>query len=408
MKKFLLLGFLLCGITSFSQISFENGYYINNSNERVECLIQNKEWKDNPESFEYKLTSSATVNTAGLEGVQEFKVGNSLYRRATVNIDQSSQRLSYLSSKREPEFKEETVFLKVLVKGTASLMSYSGHANYYFFFKKADAPVQQLIYKEYLVDGKIASNKSFRQQLYRSFSCPDVGIDFLKETDYRKEELVKLFEKYNTCLGSEYSLYEKDEKWKFQLIPFAGIDFVSLNVSQGLMAHGNTFSTTGYRFGAEMDFIFPFYKNKLGVKARVAYTNFSTSSHFEKDFSSGYNYSADYSFNYRSFDVSLGPKYYFFLSGSTSIHVDAGLVVSLPINSEIHFANTGRVLDPELTNFDPAFGYELGVGLEFKNIVMGAHYIFHDIGGYHAIPKNYILDWKSNYSALSFTVGYQF
>jgi hypothetical protein len=46
MKKQLLL--LLCLVftaNAYTQIVFEKGYYINNANEKVECLIKNIDWR---------------------------------------------------------------------------------------------------------------------------------------------------------------------------------------------------------------------------------------------------------------------------------------------------------------------------------------------------------------------------
>ena len=77
MKKQLL--FLLTIILSFncySQISFEKGYYINNSYQKTNCLIKNIDWKNNP-------------------------------------TDRSSEIMDDLNNDKNPTFKEEKLFLKV-------------------------------------------------------------------------------------------------------------------------------------------------------------------------------------------------------------------------------------------------------------------------------------------------------
>ena len=43
----------------FAQISFEKGYFINNANQKTNCLIKNQDWKDNPTEFEYKLDENS-------------------------------------------------------------------------------------------------------------------------------------------------------------------------------------------------------------------------------------------------------------------------------------------------------------------------------------------------------------
>lgn len=120
MKKqifFLCLSMLL-SINSFSQIIFENGYFINDSNQKIECIIKNIDWKNNPTMFEYKLSQDAITQNASIEDVREFAIsGVSKYIRAKVKIDKSSDGLGEMSSERNPIYQEESLFLKVLVEG---------------------------------------------------------------------------------------------------------------------------------------------------------------------------------------------------------------------------------------------------------------------------------------------------
>ena len=54
-KQILVLAFITIScLQSYSQIIFENGYFIDESNNRIECLIKNIDWKNNPTEFEYK------------------------------------------------------------------------------------------------------------------------------------------------------------------------------------------------------------------------------------------------------------------------------------------------------------------------------------------------------------------
>ena len=77
MKKQLL--FLLITILSFncySQISFEKGYYIDNSNQKTNCLIKNIDWKNNPTQFEYKLSENSESKKKTIESIKEFGINN--------------------------------------------------------------------------------------------------------------------------------------------------------------------------------------------------------------------------------------------------------------------------------------------------------------------------------------------
>ena len=70
----LLLIILAFGINGYSQIIFEKGYLINNSNEKIECLIKNNDWKNNPETFEYKLSENSEPAIADVKSAKEFGI----------------------------------------------------------------------------------------------------------------------------------------------------------------------------------------------------------------------------------------------------------------------------------------------------------------------------------------------
>jgi hypothetical protein len=95
MKKlpFLLLATLLT-INVYAQVVFESGYFIDNSGQKVECLIRNVDRSDNPTEFQYKLSERSEINTATIESVKEFGVdGFSKYIRSEVKIDRSSDNI---------------------------------------------------------------------------------------------------------------------------------------------------------------------------------------------------------------------------------------------------------------------------------------------------------------------------
>ena len=69
MKRILPFLALLAFTASFSQITYQPGYFINNSGSKTECLIKNVAWKDNPVEFDYKLSEGAD-NQKGLTKIR--------------------------------------------------------------------------------------------------------------------------------------------------------------------------------------------------------------------------------------------------------------------------------------------------------------------------------------------------
>jgi len=87
MKKLisLLILTLLLTINCYSQVAFENGYFIDPTNKKTDCLIENLDWKNTPLNFRYKLPGSDDIITADLKAIKEFAIhGQSKYIRTLV------------------------------------------------------------------------------------------------------------------------------------------------------------------------------------------------------------------------------------------------------------------------------------------------------------------------------------
>ena len=99
MKKLLLIVTALTfGLSSYAQIIFEAGYFIKNNGEKVDCLIKNVDWKNNPTKFQYKRSKDSDSQTATVQDVREFGIGdNTKYQRYTVAIDRSTHTLKKLT-----------------------------------------------------------------------------------------------------------------------------------------------------------------------------------------------------------------------------------------------------------------------------------------------------------------------
>ena len=57
-KKLFFLLTIILSLNSYSQVSFEKGYHIDNNDQKISCLIKNLDWKNNPTKFEFKLSEN--------------------------------------------------------------------------------------------------------------------------------------------------------------------------------------------------------------------------------------------------------------------------------------------------------------------------------------------------------------
>ena len=100
-NNILFFAIILLSLNCYAQVTYEKGYFINNANQKIHCLIKNVDWRNNPTAFEYKLSENDTSQIANIKTVKEFGVTHfSKYVRRTVNIDRYSVDINELSKKR--------------------------------------------------------------------------------------------------------------------------------------------------------------------------------------------------------------------------------------------------------------------------------------------------------------------
>jgi len=404
MRKRLLITALISilYIESYSQIIFENGYFINESDKKIECLIKNIDWQNNPTDFEYKLSQNDTVQKATIQTVKEFGINNiSKYIRAKTNIDRSSDQIDKLSSERNPSFQEELLFLKVLIEGQASLYLYIDGNLTRFFYRLNDSEINQLVYKRYLVNTNISENIYFKQQLFLQLKCEEIGLNDIERIRYSKRDLEKLFIKYNECVNSNYVYYEpKQRKDLFNLTIRPGINYSSLEIQNSIFDSRDTDfgNNIEIRFGIEMEFILPFNKNKWGIIIEPNYQYFNSEMLREtSNISGGILVSK---VDYKSIELPVGLRHYFYLNDNSKLFTNVSYVLDFARNSTIEFLRQDN---------------SILSSLEIKsrpNIAFGIGYKFKDKYGFemrYSTSRNVLgnyLAWGSDYRTISIVIGY--
>ncbi len=193
----LLVLFLVASSSLVAQIVFKPASFLDNNGNKTDCFIKDVDWKSNPISFEYKIAGNDVVQIGKIENVQEFQVGElAKYIRKIVDIDRWSKP-SPPSLSKSPIYKSETLFLKVLVEGDATLYGYAdGILSTYFYAVSGKSP-EQLIQKQYIAyDG--TKDVVYKNDFYKSQLQSVLGGDIIKESDiknlsYFRNDFVKLF-----------------------------------------------------------------------------------------------------------------------------------------------------------------------------------------------------------------------
>lgn len=401
-KELLLLALftILCA-ESYSQIIFEKGYFINESGQKIECLIKNIDWKNNPTEFEYKLFQNDTVQKATIQTVKEFGINNiSKYIRTNTKIDRSSEQIDHMSSDRNPNFQEELLFLKVLIEGQASLFLYIDGNLTRFFYKKNDSEINQLVYKRYLVNYKISKNEYFKQQLFSELKCEGIGLNEIETLRYSKKDLEKLFIKYHECANSNFTNFEpKQKKDLFNLNIRPGINYSSLKIQNSVTNSRDTDfgKRFGIRFGIETEFILPFNKNKWGIIVEPTYQYYKSEQH--KETSNVLGGMLVSKVDYKSIELPIGVRHYFYFNDKSKLFTNISYVFDFPNNSSIKFLRNDESMLTEL-EIKSRINLALGVGYKYKD----KYSLEIRYNANREILSDYLF-WNSNYNSLNIIFG---
>lgn len=365
MKKHFFLFLLLTGISikTFTQIIFEPGYFIDDASQKTECLIKNLDWRDNPTTFEYKLTQNTTVQQAHIQSVQEFGInGSAKYIRAVVNIDRSSDQIDLMSNKRNPIYEKEQLFLEVIIEGDASLYKYQEGDLTRFFFQKKDAEITQLVYKRYMKDGGIATNNYYIQQLLNAFKDQGISMADVRGLDYNQKQLKRFFIDLNEMMYSDYTnYYPKKEQDLFNLSLRPGLNIHSLTVNAPPFGDINFDNKYVVSLGIEAEFILPYKKNKWAIAVEPTYAYYNAEKEQETSYASGGILITKV--NYHLIQLPVNVRHYFFLNDDSKLFANFSHTFNFDKNSTIDFRRKDNSL---IRTYEIKSNYSFGIGVGYK------------------------------------------
>ncbi len=359
----LLIGLLFLSINAFAQISFEKGYFIDNSGKKTDCLIKNADWQNNPSDFKYKITENGENRTGTLQDVQEFFVANQKFVRFEVQIDLSSSYPEKMSKVRNPEFTKETLFLKTLLEGKANLYFYrKGDDLLRYFYKTGDSTIQQLVSKNYLTDGQVKSNWYYRQQIVQTLVCDTKINTYINQLTYTHKDLIKVFTQYNECLGKKVVLYETARKrGKFILNIKGGMNLATFSGKNEKNPYFDVNFPTkmAFRIGAELEYILPFNKNKWSIFVEPTFQYYKAETTMGEN--SQYLNPQQIRLNYQSIELPVGLRYYMFLTNRSKLFINVAYIFDYPQGSNFYFDAF-----QDLT-INPKQSFALGIGYNYDN-----------------------------------------
>ncbi len=385
------------------QTNFEEGYYIDNNHQKVSGFIKNYDWKSNPSEIEFKKTLEASATKLKISKVSKFSIKNQLvFIRATVDIDNSNNYLYNMSESRLPEFEEKTVFLKLIIDGEADLLRYESNKLLKFFYRTKNEKYQPLVFKNYKKpNNSIAENNQFRIQLQKDLRCSYMNSAKFKSVRYVQKELVKLFNTYNTCVGTKSISYvKKNDRQALNYSIRPRLNMNNLSISNSVVPSlGTDFGGfIGYGLGVEIEYILPFNNNKWAVIFEPTFNTSSTNTTRDIQNSAGNSLTSEYTNS--TLGLGIGARHYFFLNNDSKIFTNFSFLIDLSVNSEISSIRTNNTV---ANTIEPSETTTIGLGLgySFKNkLSVEMRYV----------PSkdlfNNFAAWNSNYNSLGLILGY--
>lgn len=304
----------------------------------------------------------------------EFGIGSTIkFLRQDVEIDVSATSLRDLEFTSSPRWEERTVYLNVLIEGKASLYMYQFALGKKFLYKTPDSEVEQLVYKRYTRtgSGNLLYNRAYRQTLLNAFAdCSQLQLDDFEELDYQRDDMVKLVSSYNACTGEASHNYDSSRQTvDFNLKLKGGLNFTSVSTAQDdfdfLAADFG--SDTGYRFGIEGEFIFPFNNGKWSGFMELAknakfesfdeVTNISISRPTQR---------VDLEIDY--LEVILGIRHYMMLDDHFKLSLHAGYSYNMATTLKLAYEIALIPIDSKLTSGNVF----IGTGVHYDDFALEA------------------------------------
>lgn len=214
-------------------------------------------------------------------------------------------------------------------------------------------------------------------------NCPSIQ-QHLKDVDYQRSDLVKLFGIYYSCVGSPLEK-RKEQKGKFSYGVLGGVSITSINITSDLryLSGANYNSSANPVVGGVLEYILPRNGGRWSFYNELAYTSFNVQGKYV-DRVSDNQYTVNqvalgFSYlriaNWVRFNRKISPDMAYYFGGG----VMNGMMIGEGANKRTATIYLG---DNSQTTTDPAFretkkheiGLSLGTGLRYKAYEFGVRY----------------------------------
>lgn len=382
---------------SYSQYRFEDGYYITQDGDKINCLIEKREWSNwSNESF--NISQNGSLEQIKISEVSEFGIDGKLkFITKEVEIDKSSDAFEDLNQSKDFKFIKERVLLKVIAEGDLSLYLYLKDNIRKFFYKDRSDEVKQLKYKRYIDENfesglRLKKVVDYKYQLREYLKCS--SYDFSK-LSYELMSLKKYVIEQNNCSDTKLTFITK-RTIQPKLTVSGSIGFMFSNLDVTRSSKEFTVNAGGPSIGLDFDYLIPTIRGDMEINFRTYYNAFKSDDDIDFDFGSIRNVEIDYS----EILIGVGGGYRFYLSNSTALSLNIGLNYPLLLNDTTYNESVNNS-SLDLSGKEAKPFLSLGTSIYLKKFKITLEYL-----GKRNIMEG-INNFKVDLSRFSFRVGYQ-
>jgi len=297
---------LVLSYSTSAQKNFRPGFIISTSGDTLFGQIDYKAWDVNPTTFAFIKTGESTVNMLGPSSVMAFYVEGDLYESYYTDIDMTPYNPDILKDNKGRNWTvRDSLFLRVLVQGNISLLSYKdGMSKSHFYYQiNSDVP-EELLYKYKYIDSipansaGITSGRGIQKvEFYKGQlivllqKCPQMRRD-ISLTRYYEKNIISLMKKYFACTHESYSLVRKSEKTRFVPGIVCGMDWNKINFygdnPYSSLEEADFKVSASPVVGLSLDIIFPRNNNRFSLNNQLVMRRLNTSASYKGAIDGGY------------------------------------------------------------------------------------------------------------------------
>jgi hypothetical protein len=270
----------------FAQKNPEPGTVVLNNGDSIKGFILNKDWRINPDKIVFKKTLSDQNTVYTVDQVKSFFLvkSNSWYMASKVTIDRTPNNIEELSAFKGTANVEDTLFLKVLVRGNTSLY-YAYDFKQHFFIQQGNGNLQELVVQRSVMKNNqgnpaVKTFDRYKLQLNSiTADCPSLK-DRIKKLAYTTKSLTSFIVDYNACSAKPIQFIAKAVKAKIKLGAVLGGTATHISFKTSIPQLKNSSFKTSYTpaAGIFLNVTLPHNNETWSIYNELLYKSYNTTS----------------------------------------------------------------------------------------------------------------------------------